>query len=168
MQLIQLYQSLNSSGRTVYEMTENETAMVDSIAENGIGVSRELARNLTEQVLGTIMETCLDPGIPNPGGGGRGSAIIEAPSVNQATGFAVSIGPNPATTWTEVDYTLPFNKSKGSFIVTNALGTVMVSAELEGRSGKKILDLRGLANGVYVFTIRCGELVHTGKLVITK
>ncbi len=168
MQLIQLYQSLNSSGRTVYEMTETETAMVDSIAENGIGVSRGLAKNLRGQVLDTIMETCLDPGIPDLLEGGRESSIIDAPTVNQAMGFTVSIGPNPATTWTVVDYALPAKMVKGSLVLTNALGVVMVAAELEGSQGQKVLDLRGLANGVYLYTVRCGELVQTGKLVITK
>lgn len=168
MQLIQLYQSLNSSGRTVYEMTETETAMVDSIAENGIGVSRGLAKNLRGQVLDTIMETCLDPGIPDLLEGGRESSIIDAPTVNQAMGFTVSIGPNPATTWTVVDYALPAKMTKGSLVLTNALGVVMVAAELEGSQGQKVLDLRGLANGVYLYTVRCGELVQTGKLVITK
>ena len=168
MQLIQLYQSLNSSGRTVYEMTETETAMVDSIAENGIGVSRGLAKNLRGQVLDTIMETCLDPGIPDLLEGGRESSIIVAPTVNQAMGFTVSIGPNPATTWTVVDYALPAKMTKGSLVLTNALGVVMVAAELEGSQGQKVLDLRGLANGVYLYTVRCGELVQTGKLVITK
>lgn len=168
MQLIQLYQSLNSSGRTVYEMTETETAMVDSIAENGIGVSRGLAKNLRGQVLDTIMETCLDPGIPDLLEGGREGSIIDAPTVNQAMGFTVSIGPNPATTWTVVDYALPAKMTKGSLVLTNALGVVMVAAELEGSQGQKVLDLRGLANGVYLYTVRCGELVQTGKLVITK
>lgn len=168
MQLIQLYQSLNSSGRTVYEMTETETAMVDSIAENGIGVSRGLAKNLRGQVLDTIMETCLDPGIPDLLEGGRESSIIDAPTVNQAMGFTVSIGPNPATTWTVVDYALPAKMTKGSLVLTNALGVVMVATELEGSQGQKVLDLRGLANGVYLYTVRCGELVQTGKLVITK
>lgn len=168
MQLIQLYQSLNSSGRTVYEMTETETAMVDSIAENGIGVSRGLAKNLRGQVLDTIMETCLDPGIPDLLEGGRESSIIDASTVNQAMGFTVSIGPNPATTWTVVDYALPAKMTKGSLVLTNALGVVMVAAELEGSQGQKVLDLRGLANGVYLYTVRCGELVQTGKLVITK
>ena len=168
MRLIQLYQSLNSLGQTVYEMTDTELALVDSIAENGIGNSQRMAKNLLDEISGTVSETCIDPGISEPLGGGRNWPNSDGQLFNQATGLKVSIGPNPASTWTVVDYVLPSTMPKGTLVVANTLGTVMVSAELEGHQGQKVIDLRGLANGVYVYTVRCGESVQTGKLVITR
>lgn len=76
--------------------------------------------------------------------------------------------PNPATTWTAVDYNLPKDDTKATVTITSALGVTMLSSELNGRQGQKVLDLRHLSDGVYVYTVRCGEFVQTGKLVVTK
>ena len=89
-------------------------------------------------------------------------------SVNEAMGFTVSVSPNPAATWATVDYALPAKTSKATVTIANTLGVSVLSTELDGSQGQKVLDLRGLADGVYVYTVRCGELIHTGKLVVTK
>ena len=89
-------------------------------------------------------------------------------SMNDAMGFTASVGPNPATTWATVEYTLPGDMSKASFTVTNTLGVTVMSTELNGKQGQKVLDLRGLADGVYVYSVRCGDRITTGKLIITK
>lgn len=78
------------------------------------------------------------------------------------------LSPNPATTWTTVEYKLPADKSQASFSVTNTLGVIVMSTELNGKQEQKVLDLHSLADGVYFYTIRCGEYTTTGKLVITK
>ncbi|WP_373728269.1 T9SS type A sorting domain-containing protein [Bacteroides heparinolyticus] len=88
--------------------------------------------------------------------------------LSQAMGMSVTVQPNPATTWATVDYTLPTKLSKATISVTNALGITVMTDELNGNQGQKVIDLRPLANGVYVYTVRCGECVRTGKLVITK
>ena len=83
-------------------------------------------------------------------------------------GLNISVKPNPATTWATVDYTLPVKMSKATITVTNALGITVISTVLNGTQGQKVLDLRDLADGIYVYTISCGEYMQTGKLVITK
>ncbi|MBQ8959027.1 MAG: T9SS type A sorting domain-containing protein [Bacteroidales bacterium] len=88
--------------------------------------------------------------------------------LGKAMGMSVSVKPNPATTWTAVDFTLPGDATKATITITSALGVTVLSSELNGHQGQKVLDLRNLSDGVYVYTVRCGELVQTGKLVITK
>ena len=82
--------------------------------------------------------------------------------------MSVSVNPNPATTWTAVDFTLPGDAVKAIITITNTLGVTVSSSELSGHQGQKVLDLRHLPNGVYVYSVRCGEYVRTGKLVISK
>lgn len=53
-------------------------------------------------------------------------------------------------------------------ILTNTLGVQVRSMELEGTQGQKVLDLSNLADGVYMYTVRYGENMQTGKLVVTK
>lgn len=167
MRLINLYQTLKSTHRTVYEMTETETATVDSIAELGIGISKSMAQSLLEQVLDTIFETCPDH-IPDLEEGDRGRGSYDNHSVNKAIGFTTNIGPNPATTWTTVEYTFPSETSTALLTLTNTLGINVLSTELNGKQGSKVLDLRGLATGIYIYTIRYEQHIETGKLVITK
>lgn len=168
MLLLQLYQTLKRTGRTVYELTETETAVVDSIVENGAGVSRVMARSLQEQVTGVMTETCLDLEEPELPVGDRSKAFVDEGSMNKAVGFTASLSPNPATTWAVVDYTLPSRMSKATVVLTNTLGVTVMTAELDGNHGQKVLDLRSLPVGVYLYTIRCGSYMETGKLVVTQ
>ena len=80
----------------------------------------------------------------------------------------VSVAPNPATTWTTINYTLPDEGKKAFLTLTNPIGVNVLSIELEGAQGNKILDLRNLAAGVYVYTVRCEQFTGKGKLVITQ
>ena len=103
-----------------------------------------------------------------PQEGQRGGHTFTKEDLGKALGLSISVKPNPATTWTAVDYTLPAKLSKATITVSNALGVIVMSTELNGNQGQKVLDLRGFADGVYLYTIRCGEYVQTGKLVIAK
>lgn len=66
------------------------------------------------------------------------------------------------------DYTLPLGATKATLTFTNALGVAVMTAELNGSQGQKVLDLRPLAAGVYGYDVRCGEYVLNGKMVVTK
>ena len=87
---------------------------------------------------------------------------------NKKNDLKVSVAPNPAMTWTTVNYTLPEKGKKALLTLTNTLGVNVLSVELEGTQGNKVLDLRSLAAGVYVYTIRYEQFTEMGKLVITK
>lgn len=167
MRLVQLYQTLIRTDRNVYQLTETETATVENIAENGLGPSQLMARNLLDQIADTNSETCLDSGVPDMMEG-RGRTYFDDHLRNKAVGFTVNVSPNPATTWTTVEYTLPSIEAKALLTLTNTLGVNTLSSELAGIQGSKVLDLRPLAAGVYVYTIQCGQYLETGKLVITK
>lgn len=168
MRLVGLYHALNGSGRNAYRMTEAEKALVDDIADNGTGVSRSMAQCLREQVAGVTRCACTDPGTPGrPDGGGDRTGAGDS-AVTETAAFTATLAPNPATTWTAVDYALPEGKTRAAVTLANPLGITVLSAELDGRQGKKALDLRGLSGGVYTYTIRCGEHLKTGKLVVTR
>jgi hypothetical protein len=87
---------------------------------------------------------------------------------SKASCMNVSVGPNPATTWTKVNYTLPDNGTKALLTLTNSIGVNVLTMELEGVQGNKVLDLRNFAAGVYVYSIRYEQYTEMGKLVITK
>lgn len=168
MRLITLHQTLNRENRTVFGLTEAETLMVDSIATFGTGTSKAMAEAMLSEMSEDYMRDYFCPTMPDDDGGDRSVGKATNASLNEAMGFIVSVCPNPATTWTTVDYTLPVRMSQATITVTNTLGVTMISAELNGNQGQKVLDLRGLADGVYVYIVQCGESIHSGKLVVTK
>ena len=78
------------------------------------------------------------------------------------------MSPSPATATATVAYTLPGKATRATLELANTLGVTVLSAELSGNRGSMTLDLIRLAAGVYCYTVRCGELVETGKLVVVK
>ena len=170
MVLLSLYSTLYGSGRNPMQMDSTEIAMVEHIADYSTGIPQMMARTLLEESTGESDAensfACVTLTLPE-GGQGRGCTFTSE-DIGKAMGMDVSVKPNPATTWTAVDYTLPAKMAQATIRVTNALGVTVMTAELNGNQGQKVLDLRNLADGVYVYTISCGEYVQTGKLVIAK
>ncbi len=80
----------------------------------------------------------------------------------------VRVYPNPASTWLAIDYTLPSDHTTATIEIANTLGVKVLQKQLNKHEGQSVLDLRGLANGVYTLTVMCGEYVRTEKLVISR
>ena len=168
MSLLSLYRTLDGEGRNAQQMTENEAAMVEGIANDGRGTSRAMAEALLQSLSDDRVPESYCPRLPETAGG-RGTAATPDPTLlNKALGFSASLTPNPATTWAAIDYTLPPGAAKATLTLTNTLGVAVMTTELNGSQGQQVLDLRPLAAGVYGYAVRCGEHVQNGKLVITK
>jgi len=67
-----------------------------------------------------------------------------------------------------VDYTLPEGATKARVKISNILGTTVATCDLQGKETQRVIDLRGLASGIYTYTVYCGNYSQTGKLVIVK
>ncbi len=167
MKLLVLSDTLNRQGRTVFDLTETETAMVDSLFTYGIGITQSIAKGMKEVRYRTTSVICPEIDLYERGRN-FGVSPVTQDEINKALGLSISISPNPATTWTVIDFTLPNKATSATLTLTNTLGVVVLNANLNGYSGQKVLDLRNLPNGVYVLTTRCGELTQTGKLIIAK
>ena len=169
-ELLELYRDLYNDDRNIMQLDSAERVQVERIAFQGSGYPQAMAQAV---LYGTNWESYAEnpfdcPTLTLPQGGQRGGHTFTQEDLGRALGLNVSVKPNPATTWTAVDYTLPAKLSKATMTVSNALGVTVMSTELNGNQGQKVLDLRGLADGVYLYTIKCGEYVQTGKLVIAK
>lgn len=169
-ELLELYRDLYADGRNTMQFDSTERAQVERIAVQSSGYPQAMAQAI---LYGTNWESYAEnpfdcPTLTLPQGGQRGGYAFTQEDLGRALGLNVSVKPNPATTWAAVDYSLPAKLSKATITVSNALGVTVMSTELNGNQGQKVLDLRGLADGVYLYTIRSGEYVQTGKLVIAK
>ncbi len=172
-ELLELYRDLYNDDRNTMQLDSTERVQVERIAHYGTGYPQSMAQAI---LYGTDWESytdenpfnCPDLTIVEDAKGGDRIYTYTQEDLSKAMGMSVSVKPNPATTWTAVDYNLPKDDTKATVTITSALGVTMLSSELNGHQGQKVLDLRHLSDGVYVYTVRCGEFVQTGKLVVTK
>lgn len=172
MRLLGLYCDLRRTGRTVGELTPEELSMAEKIAGQGRGASRTMAETLLERGFGGHNASFCPPEyatVNRDGTEGKGTGTDAAPKGRGASdGMTVTVSPSPATATATVAYTLPGKVAHATLELANTLGVKVLSAELNGNSGSMTLDLGRLAGGVYYYTVRCGELVETGKLVVVK
>lgn len=168
MQLLALHDTLYHQNRTIFELTEFERSMVDSLATYGVGIAKSIAANILEANGGPVYVDCPNIVLHDINGGSRGWASIDMENMGRALGFTVSVTPNPATTWTIVDFTLPSNATKAMCSLANTLGVKVLDVELNGNKGQKVLDLRSLSNGIYIYSVNCEGFSQTGKLLIAK
>ncbi len=94
--------------------------------------------------------------------------VFDYDNVEEKQMSNVRVYPNPATTWIAIDYTLPMDYGKATVEIVNTLGVKVLQKQLNAHEGQSVVDLRGLANGVYTLTVMCGEYVLTEKLVISR
>lgn len=171
-ELLELYSDLYDDGRNTMQLDSTERARVERIAIQGSGYPQSMAQAILHGTdWGDYSENPFDcPTLTFDNGGDRGGrdCAFTQEDLGRALGMSVSVNPNPATTWTAVDFTLPGDAVKAIITITNTLGVTVSSSELSGHQGQKVLDLRHLPNGVYVYSVRCGEYVRTGKLIISK
>ena len=159
-----LYETLDESGRDIMQLTETETEMLEEIADNGSGSSQMMATAIIEQNGVTTGTGYSCPTLPTANNSKRGTANLKS-DIASAMGMKADFAPNPATAWTEIDYTLPLDEEKASLVITNALGVNVMATELDGNHGRKTLYLEQLPAGVYTYFVKCGEYTITGKLM---
>lgn len=155
MKMLNLYQALHKSNRTVHEMTDDETKLVTDIAEKGFGTSRLMAKAVMMEVSDGYAEPCQCIELPDD----RGFAA-NADAVSETTddsGITFNVSPIPATTWISVEYKLPEKPSKATMTVMNLMGVKMMTVELAGNHGTKTIDLRDLPSGVYILKVTLGD-----------
>ena len=143
-----------------------EVRMVEEIANAGCGYSQSLAEVLLSRVSDRISDlSCLD--LPNTESDRNAASFSGVPS-EDGSGPTIEITPNPATTRISIEYSIPSGMEFAELVLSNIMGMIVLNAELHGSQGQKTLDVSGLANGIYYYVFRCGEIVKTGKIVIAK
>lgn len=165
MTLLNIYQSLYNSNRTVREMTADEITVVKDIAENGIGISRFMARGIMIEIGDRYQEPYICPDMP--GGNVRTEDVGAGIDAEDDNEIEISLSPIPATTWVTIDYTLPEKTAKATLTIVNTMGVKMMDVEILGCKGSKVIDLRHITNGVYYLIIN-GDVTKTKKFVIVK
>ena len=81
----------------------------------------------------------------------------------------LNIHPNPASTQTEISFTLP---APGKCVLTlrNTLGELIQTTTIDGQSGKNSVnvDLSNLGQGIFVYTLEYKDVVLTRRLSVMR
>jgi hypothetical protein len=80
----------------------------------------------------------------------------------------VILYPNPSLSWVGIDYKLPNGCTQATLDLFNTFGMKVMTVPLEGESGSKFVMLGEIPSGVYSYSVRCGNEVLDGKLVIVR
>ena len=165
MDMLNLQIQLTQEGRTVYELDTSEVNNLVTIAENNNGTAGAQAKGILEFAYGHHFCNCLNV---SDAAGFKNSGITNPEDFAKAYGLEISTEPNPAKDWVAFNYTLPYDKSEGIIKVVDTKGTFVTIFEVSGMQGQKVWDTRKLNSGVYFYTLRVGEFVRSGKIVISK
>ncbi len=79
--------------------------------------------------------------------------------------------PNPASNLTTIEFDLPEVTNNVSLVLTNMNGKVVKQMDLENLNkgdNRVEIDLDGLSNGTYFYTIKAGKYTETKKMVVAK
>ncbi len=87
-------------------------------------------------------------------------------SIAERESLKFNIYPNPANTWVAFDYTLPLHETQGTIEITDNLGRTIHTIDITQQQGQYVLDTRNYKAGVYYYTLKCGTLQQSGKLIV--
>lgn len=170
MAMLTLYKKLFIDGRSIMQLDMLERALVEHTADYSSGIPQAMAKAIMMEAYGYRYSDCpsgVNLEYPVKGLGQMG-AVFSDEDMDKAMGFSVNVSPNPARTWVAIDYTLPIGASKAQIRIADIYGKSVATYSLHGTESQKVLDLRDFVPGVYIYTVCCGKLSHTGKLVIVK
>ena len=140
--------------------SENMIQRSNEILNQSSGLSNRIARGILSDYYGGTFCTCYDS---NPNTLKRNEIKPNAKTVPDI--LAVSVKPNPASSWIAVDYSLPDGQYTAKLSITDIAGRSIYTHTLINSQGQHLIDLRQFAPGAYFVSVETGNQKKTIKLV---
>lgn len=159
---ITVLETATVAGRHAYSLTPQEVETLQTMASNTYDRPSNWANNLLCAVYGKCKA-------PWTGGGiGPKSLVYTAAELEATAGAsAIQLYPNPASTYTALDFQIGTSSSSAYATLTDPTGRVMQTEQLQGTTGQVVLDTRSLAKGTYMVALYLdGELIDTKRLIV--
>ena len=139
--------------------------MIDSLVVYGKGIAQSTAISMRETAIDDTRIDC--PQIAFRATGNERNNVFQE-KLNKIEEHLITVSPNPANTWIEIDYTLCRNLDNVRFCIFTISGEEVANYDLNENTGKTLLDLRLLSPGIYNYTIFSKDISQSGKLVIMR
>ncbi len=154
-------------GRNILQLDSLEVLDLVNIADSSNGIAAGQAQGILNFAYGYNYYP-----FPNLYDSTMKSSLIPNPEyINQQIPekrHFINALPNPASQWVAFDYTLPWPAQKGTIIISDISGREIHSRQINQTNGQIIWDTRGLAPGVYLYSIQVsGKLIDKRKLIIS-
>jgi len=157
---------ISKNGRPLFKYFldgSRRTYKVVDIADNGYGSAKSSAQGLLEFAYG--YDYCNCPDLPE-GIELKSSNSIDLDKLAQAKGLDITVEPNPVNTWAALNYSLPLTETQAVIKITDNSGKIVKQIQIDQQQGQYVLDTRSYKSGIYYYTITCGDLQRTGKLIV--
>lgn len=159
--LISFLQGVRATGRNEAQLT---TVELDEL-EQVVGGKYDRPATWAQNLLCFGYGRCRAP-LSGSDGVDPKSLRPASPSIEQGKDPALSVFPNPASTFCTLRHRLPGTRSDGAIVVQDAMGRAVFSQGV-GAPGDLLWDVRGLTPGVYNVELRTGSaVVATERLVL--
>ncbi len=148
-------------GRNWSQLTESEVTSLAEFAADG----DDLAKVMVQNVLCYYYSNCVEENYELPSSGNRVHRNPKASVKNEINN--VSVGPNPALTYTTFSYSLQIDKA--ILVISDVSGKEIEHITLKNKEGQQIWDTRNINNGLYYYTVTDGiTKIATGKVAVAK
>jgi hypothetical protein len=159
-EMFTFYLQMEQGGRAIFDLDSTELTWLDNYATNSLGRAGIMAKGILEYTSNGHFCHCPSNQITwfkqsKP----HGTAIADR-------GIKVAVKPNPADTWAAFYYELPVGVTHAIFAITDALGKVIQTIDLNSNKGQWIWDTRQAGSGVYYYRLQAGSWHASGKLIV--
>ncbi len=93
---------------------------------------------------------------------------VSVPKVEKNVGLSLSASPIPASSYTNIRYSIPAQYKNANIVVRNPLGTIVAKYGVPtGKNGKVNVNVSNLNSGMYFYSIVAdGKTLSTKKLIV--
>ena len=151
-----------TEGRNPMDLTEAELVTLYNLADNGGTKAKYQARGVLEHFYGENYIDCCT--LPDE----NKSTVADFSNNDLARAMGLSIAsiPNPARTYTEFVYELPFNEVNALINIYDISGRLVDQIQLNSPINKIAYNTKKLSSGSYTVEIRTAEYSYSTKLII--
>ncbi len=161
--ILRLQQKVESDGRVMQQLNNDELNQIERLYDNGTGIARSIAKAILE-MNGYMFECdCENELVTRGGKSPKEDATSETAEAEE---YFFTVSPVPAKDYIIINYNLPTDHA--SLTITNSLGVAVKTITIEGRQGKKVVSLSEMIPGVYSCTVKSEGFMRTEKIVLTK
>lgn len=159
--------TLINEGRTLFDLTTSEIALVEDIADNAIGQAGVQAQHWLNFAYGYhyIPQPLLPSEIDNT----REGTVKKDNQTKPSKTKWFRLQPNPAQSWVAVHYNFPAFAEEGIIALTDMHGRVIKTETVHKPRGMHVWNTNEVPEGIYICTVKVkGVIEYSEKLFITK
>lgn len=83
-----------------------------------------------------------------------------------ADGMRIGVFPNPSSNEFTFQYTLQKHKNSGELLIYDLNGKVVKTVPVTSEKGSVSINMNDLSSGVYVFKLKCGDIISSSQKLI--